>query len=81
MADRLESHVQNLVAAGLGVTPGDERCMRFGLLAEEAIRRLSRNWDRSLGIKDRMTMARNVLLALDDEEPPRPADLPLTATG
>jgi len=64
--ERLTEHVQNLVDAGLTVTSGDRRCIRHGLVAEEAMRLLAPRWDASLDIEERMRLAREQLAALAD---------------
>jgi putative DNA methylase len=55
--ERLTSHVENLVAAGLNVTSGDRRCIRHGLLAEDAIRELASDWDRGGPIAGKIAAA------------------------
>lgn len=62
--ERLIKHVQNLVDAGLTVTDGDRRCIRHGLLAEDAMRALAPAWNASAVITERMAVARANLNAL-----------------
>jgi hypothetical protein len=64
--ERLIGHVQNLVDAGLTVTNGDRRCIRHGLLAEDAMRALAPTWDLSAPITERMAVARERLVALSE---------------
>jgi hypothetical protein len=64
--ERLVGHVQNLIDAGLTVTNGDRRCIRHGLLAEDAMRALAPRWDLSASITERMTMAREKLITLSE---------------
>jgi hypothetical protein len=61
---RLMQHLENLTAAGMHVTNGDRRCIRHGLLAEEAIRRLAATWEARLEIKERLKRAGEQLLLL-----------------
>jgi putative DNA methylase len=63
---RLVGHVQNLVDAGLTVTNGDRRCIRHGLLAEDAMRALAPKWDLSAPITERMAKARKNLFTLSE---------------
>lgn len=65
--ERLTEHVQNLVDAGLTVTNGDRRCIRHGLVAEEAMRLLAPGWDPRLDVEHRMRLAHEQLLALADD--------------
>jgi putative DNA methylase len=69
ISERLRHHVQHLLDAGLRVSKGDQRCVRFGLVAEEAIRALAPSWDAGAPIGERMDWAREALMALDAEEP------------
>jgi len=81
MNERLIEHVQNLVDAGLTVTNGDRRCIRHGLIAEEAMRALAPEWDASLPVAERMRLARVELVALSEGlgvEPP-PVEIAATA--
>ncbi len=64
---RLIEHVQNLIDAKLTVTNGDRRCIRHGLLAEEAIRLLAYQWDTDAPIDERMTLAHQTLRELDED--------------
>jgi putative DNA methylase len=64
--ERLIGHVQNLVDAGLTVTNGDRRCIRHGLVAEDAIHALAPTWDLSAPITERMAVARESLVALSE---------------
>jgi hypothetical protein len=64
--ERLIGHVQNLVDAGLTVTNGDRRCIRHGLLAEDAMRALASTWDPLALITERMAAAREQLVALSE---------------
>jgi hypothetical protein len=61
----LEEEVVHLVEADLAVTEGDRRCIRFGLIAEAAMRRLAGNWDPDLEIADRLEAATETLVELD----------------
>jgi putative DNA methylase len=61
----LEEEVAHLTEADLAVTEGDRRCIRFGLIAEAAMRRLAGGWDADLGITDRLQAATEMLLELD----------------
>jgi len=54
------------VDAGLTVTNGDRRCIRHGLLAEDAMRALAPRWDLSAPITERMAMARAKLVMLSE---------------
>ena len=69
VAERLHEHVQHLLDAGLRVSVGDQRCIRYGLLAEEVMRSLAPSWDPAEPIKARMELARSTLIALDAQEP------------
>ncbi|HEY4095846.1 MAG TPA: hypothetical protein VGM33_10065 [Baekduia sp.] len=62
--ERLAQHIANLENAGLTVTNGDRRCIRHGLIAEEAMRSLAPQWDRELDVFGRMKLAREALLRL-----------------
>jgi len=68
-AERLREHVQHLLDAGLRVSVGDQRCIRYGLVAEEAMRSLAPSWDSAEPIEARMELARSTLIALDEQEP------------
>jgi putative DNA methylase len=64
--ERLTAHVANLVSADLKVTNGDRRCIRHGLLAEDTMRALAKNWDPTAPIEARMATARSKLVELSD---------------
>lgn len=71
--ERLTRHAQNLVDAGLKVSNGDRRCIRHGLLAEEAMRGLASTWSAAAPVAERMRLARERLVALAEDvgvEPP-----------
>jgi adenine-specific DNA methylase len=75
--ERLIAHVENLVAAGMNVTDGDRRCIRHGLLAEDAMRALAKEWDATAPIDDRMATARQKLVTLSHDagvEAPEPIE-------
>lgn len=63
--ERLAAHVSNLGDAGLVVSAGDQRCIRHGLLAEEAIRELAPGWDAGRSVGERLGLARKTLSRLD----------------
>jgi putative DNA methylase len=67
--ERLHEHVKHLIDAGLRVSIGDQRCIRFGLVAEEAMRALAPTWDSGEPIDSRMELARSTLTSLDEQEP------------
>ena len=67
--ERLREHVQHLIDAGLRVSIGDQRCIRYGLVAEEAMRALAPTWDSGEPIESRMELARSTLTSLDEQEP------------
>ncbi len=69
VAERLHEHVQHLLDAGLRVSVGDQRCIRYGLLAEEVMRSLAPSWNPAEPIEARMELARSTLIALDAQEP------------
>jgi hypothetical protein len=46
------------------VTSGDRRCIRHGLLTEEATRTLAATWERHVGIDERLRRASERLLSL-----------------
>lgn len=71
---RLDEHVKNLVDADLIVTTGDRRCIRHGLLAEEAIRALAADWDADQPVADRLRIAEEALSLLDARHPLPAAD-------
>lgn len=48
---------RQLVEADLEVSAGDERCMRFGFIAEQAMRWLSPTWDREAPIDQKVATA------------------------
>lgn len=66
---RLDAHVTNLTDADLIVTTGDRRCIRHGLLAEEAIRALAADWSAEEPIAQRLRIARDMLSHLDALHP------------
>ena len=51
---RKAEQVGHLERAGLHITPGDRRCITFGLIAEETIRELHQSWNTELPIEKRM---------------------------
>ncbi len=67
--ERLHEHVKHLIDAGLRVSIGDQRCIRYGLVAEEAMRALAPTWDSGEPIDSRMELARSTLTSLDEQEP------------
>lgn len=79
--ERLTGHVQNLVDAGLTVTNGDRRCIRHGLIAEEAMRTLASGWDTTLAVAERMRLAREGLVALSECLGVEPPPLEIAATA
>jgi hypothetical protein len=79
--ERLTKHVQNLVDAGLRVSNGDRRCIRHGLVAEEAMRALARGWDSSLPVAERMRLAREELVAIAEGLGIEPPPLAIAATA
>ena len=73
--ERLSMHVQNLVDAGLKVSNGDRRCIRHGLLAEEAMRALAIAWNAGAPMGERMRLARAQLVAFAEDGGVEPAPL------
>jgi hypothetical protein len=61
----VDVEVQHLLDAELKVTDGDRRCLRYGLIAEAAMRRLAANWDKQLAIEERLEKAAKLLVELD----------------
>ncbi|HET8956353.1 MAG TPA: hypothetical protein VFN18_11915 [Solirubrobacterales bacterium] len=68
--DLVDEELQHLLDADLAVTAGDRRCLRFGLIAEAAMRRLAPGWDRGAPIEIRIERATSVLRQLDEVEHP-----------
>jgi adenine-specific DNA methylase len=68
--DLVDEELQHLLDADLAVTDGDRRCLRFGLMAEAAMRRLAPGWDRGAPIETRIERATSVLRQLDEVERP-----------
>jgi hypothetical protein len=86
--DLVDEELQHLLDADLVVTDGDRRCLRFGLMAEAAMRRLAPGWDREASIEMRIERATTVLRQLDEVEYPTAdgrdalaAAAPLSAAG
>lgn len=61
----VEEEAQHLLDADLAVTDGDRRCLRYGLLAEAAMRQLAGEWDNAAPLEDRLARATEALLGLD----------------
>lgn len=61
----VEREVQHLLDADLSVTEGDRRCLRHGLIAEAAMRKLAPRWERQAPIEHRVELAATVLRELD----------------
>lgn len=61
----VEEELQHLLDAGLAVTDGDRRCLRYGLIAEAAMRQLAAGWERDAPIQQRLELAANALVELD----------------
>ena len=61
----VDRELQHLVDADLTVTNGDRRCLRYGLIAEAAMRRLAPDWKRTASIELRLELATEVLIELD----------------
>jgi putative DNA methylase len=64
MGERLAEHVQPLLDAGLTVSQGDRRCIAYGLLAEQALRRLAPSWEARAPISERLERAQLTLMEL-----------------
>jgi putative DNA methylase len=64
----VDEELQHLLDADLAVTAGDRRCLRYGLIAEAAMRRLGVGWDRQAPIEQRLGWATAVLVELDASE-------------
>lgn len=62
--ERLAEHVQPLLDAGLTVSQGDRRCITYGLLAEQALRRLAPGWETRASISERLACAETTLMEL-----------------
>lgn len=68
--DLVDEELQHLLDADLTVTDGDRRCLRFGLMAEAAMRRLAPGWDSGAPIEIRIERAASILRQLDEVEYP-----------
>jgi len=64
LGERLAEHVQPLLDAGLTVSQGDRRCITYGLLAEQALRRLAPGWETRASISERLACAETTLMEL-----------------
>ncbi len=64
LGERIAEHVQPLVDAGLTVSQGDRRCITYGLLAEQALRRLAPSWEARASISERLARAEATLMEL-----------------
>lgn len=78
LGERLAQHVRPLLDAGLAVGQGDRRCITYGLLAEQALRRLAPDWDAGVEISERLVRAEATLIELLEAEP---ADATLAVQG
>ncbi|MGH7487835.1 MAG: hypothetical protein ACREMY_19870, partial [bacterium] len=61
----VEAQAQHLLAADLSVTDGDRRCLRYGLIAEAAMRLLGVDWDKNIPIDERLDLTAATLRKLD----------------
>lgn len=57
LATLLSEQVEHLKRAGLDLTPGDRRCLAYGLISEAVVRALRDRWTVDRPVKDRMTCA------------------------
>ena len=64
IGERLAENVQPLLDAGLTVSQGDRRCITYGLLTEQALRRLAPSWDARAPISERLACAEATLTEL-----------------
>ncbi|MDQ3729176.1 MAG: DNA methylase [Actinomycetota bacterium] len=62
--ERLGKQVQPLLDAGLTVSQGDRRCITYGLLADQALRRLAPSWEASAPISERLARSQATLMEL-----------------
>jgi adenine-specific DNA methylase len=65
IAELVKAETEHLLEADLVVTDGDRRCLRYGLIAEAAMRRLAPNWDSSAPIDERLGRATDLMRLLD----------------
>jgi len=79
LGERLADHVQPLLDAGLTVSEGDRRCITYGLLAEQALRRLASSWNARAPISARLARAEATLTELLGAE--EPVEVALAAQG
>lgn len=79
LGERLAEQVQPLLDADLTVSEGDRRCITYGLLAEQALRRLAPDWDASIEISERIACADAALTELLEAD--EPAEVALTVEG
>jgi putative DNA methylase len=61
----VEEELRHLLDADLAVTDGDRRCLRYGLVAEAAMRQLAGRWERGAPIKRRLGLATNALVEIN----------------
>jgi putative DNA methylase len=61
----VEEELRHLLDADLAVTSGDQRCLRYGLIAEAAMRQLAGDWEREAPIRQRLGLATDALVELD----------------
>lgn len=64
LGERLAEHVQPLLDAGLTVSQGDRRCITYGLIAEQALRRLAPSWEAGAPISERLACVETTLTEL-----------------